>query len=308
MTNNFTRQLRDVLSEDNFEAVFSILKTFLQSEPFDSDFINDLSMIKGNYVSAEKRFYNNEISREHHTLETAKVRRAVTMILEEIDTMPFDETKAVAIVQDTLRAKSTILPVKSVKNSLKYAFYISLILLSILIISYFTFREVPKNQSMEAEKVRVEKKQIKPSDFDFYSKEAARIRQTVGQDNYTTEDGKMRIRKSKFFLDTALMALPDDGMSYNSRADCYMILGKLDSAMADVETSLSYDSYNTYTYATRAQIKALKGDVEGFYKDINEALMRGHDVWKMRNSLGVRDYRDEKRFIRLLKQYKQYKE
>jgi tetratricopeptide (TPR) repeat protein len=312
MMNNFTRQLRDVLSDDNFDAVFSILKKFLESVQPNDALVNDLALIKGNHMTAEKSFYNNEISRENYILETSKVRRAVTMILDEIDDLDFDAAKAEGIIQDVLHENPTVLPSKSVKNGQKYALYATLISIPIALISYFAFFKTPeKTTIVESQKVAQkveEKKKIKPSDFAFYTEEAARIRKTVGQDNDMTEDGKARIRRCKNFLDSALMARPDDDVAYNARADCYMILGKLDSAMTDVETCLSYDSYNTYGYATRAQIKALNGDKEGFYKDIEEALVRGHDVWKMRYSLGAREYADEQRFVLLLKRHKQYKE
>jgi hypothetical protein len=87
-----------------------------------------------------------------------------------------------------------------------------------------------------------------------------------------------------------------------------LILGKLDSALLDLNKSLQLDKYNTYPYATRAQVKALLGDVGGFYQDIEEAVVRGHDVWRMRNALGVRDRRYDARFITLMKRYRQYKE
>jgi tetratricopeptide (TPR) repeat protein len=312
MQHTFINQLRNLLSEDNFEGVFSILKIFLNTVLPNEQVINDLSLIKGNFIKAEKSFYNNEISREDYILETARVRRAMTMILDEIGTMSFDERKAELILKDFLRENPTIIPSKLAKKGHKDVFYAALILFPTALMCYFVFfyeNEKPsKVVEQKPPKEVVKKRLISKTDFDFYVNEANRIRQTVGQDNYTTEDGKARIRKTKIYLDTALMARPDDAITYNSRADCYMILGKLDSAMTDIETSLSYDSYHTYTYATRAQIKALKGDTEGFYKDIEEALIRGHDVWRMRNSLGVIEHRYEKRFIQLLKKFKQYQD
>jgi tetratricopeptide (TPR) repeat protein len=312
---DFTRQLRDLLSEDNFDAVFSILKTFLATNPADNtDLINDLSMIKGSYVSAQKSFYNSEISRENYTLETAKVRKSITLVLDDIDDTTFDKVQADAIIQKVLQEEYTALPVKSINFGKKYGLHIALMSITAILAGYFLFfknkdnASVPKNeQSIKPKPVEtVKSKVINPSDFNYYYSEAGRIRKTVGQDNYTTEDGRMRIRKSKAYLDSAIMARADDARVYNSRADCYMILGKLDSAMADIDTGLGHDSYLTYLYATRAQIKALKGDVEGFYDDLEEALTRGHNVWRMRNSLGVRDFSEKPRFIQLLKRYNQY--
>jgi tetratricopeptide (TPR) repeat protein len=312
---DFTRQIRDLLGEDNFDVVFIILKTFLATDSAaNNDFINDLAMIKGSYTSAQKSFYNNEISREHYTLETAKVRKSITLVLDEIDDTTFDKAQADAIIQKVLEEEYTALPAKSINFGKKYGLYIALMSIIATAAGYFLFFKSKGNdavskmeQSVKQKPVEfVKPKVINPSDFNFYYGEAARIRQTVGQDNYTTEDGRMRIRKAKTYLDSAIMARADDAKVYNSRADCYMILGKLDSAMADIDTGLGHDSYLTYLYATRAQIKALKGDVEGFYSDLEEALTRGHNVWRMRNSLGVRDFSTKPRFIKLLKRYNQY--
>ena len=306
---DFTKQLRRLLSEDDFDTVFGVLEPFLVTIAPNQNLLNDVVMVQGSRTAAERGYFKNEISRDDYTLEIAKVRRAVSIIIDEIDTTKFDESSANTLIKGVLRDKPMVVSLRKWGNAQKSA---SLGLSGLLLtgaVYYFavTDKKTPSTETTVVKSAPT-KPPIKPSDFDTYWNEAKRIRHTVGQDNYTTEDGRMRARKAKILLDTALMAKPDDAVAYNERADCYMILGKLDSALLDIDAAISHDSYLTYTYATRAQVKALKGDVEGFYADLEEALMREHDVWRMRNSLGVRDHRYDNRFIKLLKKYKQYKE
>jgi|GEM_PF-599991 len=91
---------------------------------------------------------------------------------------------------------------------------------------------------------------------------------------------------------------------YNERADCYLIIKDFKNAIKDAKRSINIDETFTLGYVTLAEAYGEMVDKINFYRYLNMAVNKGFKVSRYINRLPFSNYKNEKRFINILKREK----
>ena len=97
---------------------------------------------------------------------------------------------------------------------------------------------------------------------------------------------------------------PNDDTILNGRADLYRKLGESKKAYSDIYKAIEINSNASLYFATLAEIYECDGKEEEFYLNLNIALSKGIKASELNSAKEVYGkYRNEERFINLMKKY-----
>ncbi|MBA7547967.1 hypothetical protein ES705_40408 [subsurface metagenome] len=102
----------------------------------------------------------------------------------------------------------------------------------------------------------------------------------------------------------AIQIDPDDAVYYNNRACVYVSLKKYEKALKDAYKSLSINPKNGITHSTFAEINFHLGNEEEFFRNIEQALIFGIDMFRIIKHEDIyKNFNDNPRFTNLLEKY-----
>jgi tetratricopeptide (TPR) repeat protein len=92
---------------------------------------------------------------------------------------------------------------------------------------------------------------------------------------------------------------------YNFRAMAFNLLGNRDSAMANVQRAIDITPTNPFPQSTLAEIYAMNGDIEGFYKALEKAFLMGFNPASLvPTDIPYNRFVGKKQYEDLLKKYR----
>lgn len=112
-----------------------------------------------------------------------------------------------------------------------------------------------------------------------------------------------RLEEALLSFSRAIELSPGMAEFHNDRGNILRLLGRFDEARSDAEEAVRLDPDFSYSYATLAEIHALEGDKEEFFRYIQTALEKGCPVWNLLEDEAYASVRKDKRFVELLAGY-----
>jgi len=102
----------------------------------------------------------------------------------------------------------------------------------------------------------------------------------------------------------AIQIDPDDAVFYNNRACTYISLKKYKEALKDAYKALSINPRNGVIHSTFAEINFHLGNEEEFFRNIEQALIFGIDMFRIIKHEDIyKNFNDNPRFTNLLEKY-----
>ncbi len=121
----------------------------------------------------------------------------------------------------------------------------------------------------------------------------------------TLQDNDESFEEGEKLFEQIIAKFPTNPKTYNGRAYWFFTLNRFDEAVENANIALKLDPTYSYAYTTLAEIEATRGNDDGFYRNLELSL-----IFKLKltdNSVLpldiYRKYKDESRFLNLIKKY-----
>lgn len=280
MKNPFTERLRQLITKSETELVLKILADFLQDK--DESLYQQIVLHQSNYTKTEHDVRVGLIEEQDFDKINTGINYAVLQMLEEIEALPFDASKAklnadILEKKELSTHKKVIEVLQKQKSTRKIYLWSGLGLTLIAICAFIVSYTMRPTAAEEAEKLY----------------QAARNARHL-------EDCDATI----MFVTKAMKLDPTRYDALNLRAECYLIKRKLNSARADIQAALRLEPNEPgLIYSTLAQIESMDGNTEGFYLYIEKAIQNHVAIWEFLDEPGINERRNEARFKNLIKTY-----